>query len=197
MLDRILLLVMVFFAGVFANQHLNQSPLEKEVTSIIREKSKVLGELRTASLKTVTMISVSKKNEWETWFGDVPLGSMEVKYQAVGEIDAGINLSRGYSVTQTGENTVEVTLPAPQVLDTKLDLNQSKPISTERNWISPNAEGQLISKAQRTAVAALEKEACNGLLQQARGRAKQIMKQLSPGVNLEVEIKKPNCEPRQ
>jgi hypothetical protein len=191
-----LFLALASVATFFFLQNRYQEPtVETEIESILAGTTEKLANLETARLKTVTVVSVSKPNTWNTWMGTVHLGSLEIAYKAFGSVRAGIDLQEGYSISHEG-NTTWVHLPAPKVLSTSLDVSKSQPLIIDRNWFAPPAEAELMTKAQQKAVSELEETACYGLLNQAGDRAEQLVEQLLSQAQLEnvqVKVASPNC----
>lgn len=191
-----LFLALISIATFFFLHNRYQRPsVETKLEAILTGKTEKLANLETARMKTVTVVSVSKPNRWNTWMGTFHVGSVEMAYKAFGSVRAGIDLQEGYRISQVG-NTTWVHLPAPKVLSTSLDVHQSRPLMVDRRWLAPAAGAELVDQAQKKAIGELEAVACDGLLQQAGDRAEQLMEQLFNQAqleNIQVKVASPTC----
>ena len=111
------------------------------------------------------------------------IGSTNLLYIAYGEVRAGVDLSQITAQDiQVGEQTsLRLTLPPPQILDSKLDLTRSNVYDYDRGFLGlgPDNAPTLQDQAQRQALAKIEAAACSqGLLQEANRRAQLTVEQL-------------------
>ncbi|MEM9162166.1 MAG: DUF4230 domain-containing protein [Cyanobacteria bacterium P01_F01_bin.4] len=126
-------------------------------------------------------------------FGGYTIGKTNLLYIAYGEVRAGLDLSE-ISITDvtvsdplsTGADLdvprqVTLTLPAPRILDSNLDLDQSRVYDYSRGLLGlgPDRAPQLQSLAQTTALQKIEQAACeHGILNHANERAELVVSQL-------------------
>ncbi|MFM7471932.1 MAG: DUF4230 domain-containing protein [Nodosilinea sp.] len=111
------------------------------------------------------------------------IGSTKLLYIAYGEVRAGVDLSQitATNVQLGEEGAIHLTLPPPQILDRKLDLNRSRVYDYDRGFLGlgPDQAPELQQQAQRQALATIVAAACNqGLLLEANRRAQGTVEQL-------------------
>lgn len=137
--------------------------------SLIVHQVRDVSELATAIFETETVIDASKKE-----------GLLESKllYIAHGGVRVGIDLSefRDDDV-QVEENKITVTLPPLRVLDTKLDVNQSRVYDYNKGFLNLGPDVvRLQESAQRDAINKLQEAACKDwLIKTASDRVQQIV----------------------
>ncbi|MEM9907971.1 MAG: DUF4230 domain-containing protein [Cyanobacteria bacterium P01_D01_bin.44] len=131
-------------------------------------------------------------------FGGYTIGKTNLLYIAYGEVRAGLDLSE-ISITDVtvsepsssepsstptdpaAPRQVTLTLPAPKILDSNLDLDQSRVYDYNRGLLGlgPDRAPQLQSLAQTTALNKIEQAACEqGILNHANERAELVVGQL-------------------
>jgi hypothetical protein len=148
-------------------------------------RSVVVQQLRGASDLTTAifaMEAVVPSRSDRTVAGYV-IGSTNLLYIAYGEVRAGVDLSQITAQDiQVGEQTsLRLTLPPPQILDSKLDLTRSTVYDYDRGFLGlgPDNAPSLQDQAQRQALAKIEAAACSqGLLLEANRRAQLTVEQL-------------------
>lgn len=125
-------------------------------------------ELTTAVHDLQSVVEV----EQERRLGDFALGSTRLLYVGVGQVRAGIDLSTlGPEAFVQEPDGLTVRLPAPRILDTKLDVERSYVYDQERSLLGPIDPG-LQGRAERAALARIREAACaGGILQAAADRA--------------------------
>lgn len=151
---------------------------EVDVRSVIVQQLRGASELTTA---VFAMEAVVPARSDRTVAGYV-IGSTNLLYIAYGEVRAGVDLSQvSASNIRLEEGSVEVTLPPPQILDSKLDLERSDVYDYDRGFLGlgPDTAPDLQELAQRQALEKIEQAACTeGLLQEAQQRAEVTVSQL-------------------
>ncbi len=114
--------------------------------------------------------------------GDFVVGETKLLYLARGEVTAGLDLSQITEADVTVKNNqLEIQLPAPQILDSKIDVNQSEVYDYDRGFLNlgPDNAPELQTQAQRQTLAKIKANACNqGILSQANERATLTLTQL-------------------
>jgi hypothetical protein len=110
------------------------------------------------------------------------VGKTTLIYIAYGEVRAGVDLS---AIAPTDIRTVgdvlQITLPAPIILDSKIDVNRSQVFDYDRGFLGlgPDRAPELQDKAQEVALQKVILAACQqGILQQASTRAELVVQQL-------------------
>lgn len=125
-------------------------------------------ELTTALHDLQTVVEV----EQERRLGDFTVGSTRLLYVGVGRVRAGIDLSLlGPDAFREGSEGLTVHLPAPRILDKKLDVERSYVFDQERSLLGP-LDPTLQSQAERAALEQILLAACaQGILPAAAERA--------------------------
>lgn len=162
---------------------------EVDISTIIVEKVRSASELTTAIYTTETVVPTHQDRE----IAGVQFRT-KLLYIAYGEVEAGIDLAQltTDNIT-TADNKIYLQLPAPQILDAKIDVARSRIYDYDRGLfnLGPDAAGELQTLAQRTTLTKIVASACErGLLDEANDRALIAITQL---LNLsgheEVEVK--------
>jgi len=163
---------------------------QADVRTVVVQQLRGASELTTAIF---TMEAIVPAQSDRTLAGYV-LGSTNLIYIAYGEVRAGVDLAQITvdDVDLTGESAIRVTLPPPQILDSKLDLDQSTVYRYDRGWLNlgPDNAPQLQTLAQQEALGKITAAACTtGLLEEANHRAEITVGQLLSTAGFEsVEI---------
>ena len=152
---------------------------EVDVRTVVVQQLRGASELTTAIFAMEVVVPAQSDR---TLAGYV-IGSTNLLYIAHGEVRAGVDLSQITvdNVRLEGESAIRVTLPAPQVLDSKLDVGKSTVYDYDRGWfgLGPDNAPLLQSRAQQEALQKIEVAACTtGLLNEANRRAEVTVGQL-------------------
>lgn len=163
------------------NLAVSQSAPKIDVRSLTINKIRGASELTTMVYSTEAIIPTSR----DLQLGQVVVGSTKLLYIAYGEVRAGIDLGevKKEDVVWDG-NTLTVTLPAPKILDSKIDVSRSRVYDYNRGFLGlgPDVAPQLITLAQKKALDIVTQSACDrGLMVQAGVRAKTVVGQLLGG----------------
>ncbi|PSN18164.1 DUF4230 domain-containing protein [filamentous cyanobacterium CCP5] len=151
-----------------------------DVKSVIVQQLRGASELTTAIF---AMEAVVPTRSDRTIAGYV-VGSTNLLYIAYGEVRAGVDLSQVSASNirlLEDDSSVAITLPPPQILDSKLDLNRSDVYDYDRGFLGlgPDTAPELQRLAQQEALVKIEQAACQeGLLQEAQQRAETTVSQL-------------------
>ena len=152
-------------------------PRADDHTMILQQITGV-SELTTAVLAMESVVPTSS----DRMLGSYVIGTTRLLYIAHGEVSAGIDLSQleEDDIRITGD-TLQVQLPPPMILDSKIDVQRSRVYDYDRGFLGlgPDAAPELQALAQRETLAELVKVACERqLLEQANERATTVLSQL-------------------
>ena len=160
---------------------LTPAPAEPQVDvrSVIVQQLRGASELTTAIF---AMEAVVPTKSDRTLAGYV-IGSTNLLYIAYGEVRAGVDLAEltAANVQVSGDNSIQITLPPPKILDSKIDLSKSNVFDYSRGFLGlgPDTAPELQEKAQQEALVKIEEAACQeNLLAEANRRAEVTVGQL-------------------
>jgi len=160
-----------------------------DVRTVVVQQIRGASDLTTA---VFTMEAVVPTTSSRT-IANYEIGKTTLIYIAHGEVEAGVDLSEisAADVRPAGD-TLRVMLPAPKILDTKIDVGQSQVFDYSRGFLGlgPDRAPELQDKAQEAALERVMIAACEeGILQQARDRAEFVVAQLLQNTGFErVEV---------
>lgn len=151
---------------------------QAELSSAIVEKVKSVRELTTTVYTMETIIPASADRK----LGDFSLATTKLLYLAHGEVKAGIDLTTVTidNITIT-DDRIDLSLPSPQILDSKIDINRSRVYDYDRGFLNlgPDVAPQLQTLAQRETIEHIENSACrDGILNTANQKAATVISQL-------------------
>ncbi|QUS59876.1 DUF4230 domain-containing protein [Synechocystis sp. PCC 7339] len=169
---------------------IGNSEAKGEISTLVVQQIRAVSELSTTIFAMETVIPTSQERQW----GNFTLGRTDLLYIGYGEVRAGIDLE------QLSEQNIEqksgkliVTLPAPKILDQKIDVERSRIYQYDRGFLNlgPDTAPELQSLAQRQTLAKITAAACDqGILDQANEQAEIAVGGLLRGTGYtEVEIK--------
>ncbi len=167
----------------------NQEP-NVEISTLVVQQIRGVSELTTTVFAMETVVPTSQERQW----GNVVLGRTDLLYIGYGEVRAGIDLGQldEDSIRYHGDK-LTVTLPPPQILDQKIDVERSRIYQYDRGFLNlgPDTAPELQNLAQRQTLAKITAAACDqGILDQANERAEMAVGSLLKGTGYkEVEIK--------
>ncbi|MBD1842904.1 DUF4230 domain-containing protein [Cyanobacteria bacterium FACHB-63] len=149
-----------------------------ETRSVVIQQVRQVSELTTA---VFTMEAVVPTQQDATIAGMV-IGTTKLLYIARGEVRAGVDLSglTAQDVKITGD-TVRLQLPAPKILDKKIDVTRSSVYDYNRGLLGlgPDVAPNLQKLAQEEALKKIQLAACaDGILDKASDRAKLAVSQV-------------------
>ena len=153
---------------------------EVDVRSMVVQQVRDVSELSTA---VFTMEAVVPTRQERTLAG-VQVGATTLLYIARGEVRAGVDLSQiaPEDVTLSEDRQrIEIQLPAPQILDQKIDVQESQVYDYDRGFLGlgPDSAVELQSLASQTALTKVATAACQeNILGQANQRAQAVVTQL-------------------
>jgi hypothetical protein len=181
----ITLTILLIFAGIWqtSNRLFKLFTLKPAIPQIdgatsVVDKIRGIQELATTVYTVETIVPTSADRK----LGEITLATTKLLYIARGEVRAGIDLSlltdRDISINR---NILKIDLPAPQILDSKIDVDRSRVYNYDRGFLGlgPDVAPQLQTLAQRQTLAEIVTTACNdGVLNTANERAKNAISQL-------------------
>ncbi|MBD2092170.1 DUF4230 domain-containing protein [Microcoleus sp. FACHB-1515] len=149
-----------------------------DIRSIVVDRVQQVSELTTAVFAMEAVVPTSR----DRTFGGYVVGTTKLIYIAYGEVRAGIDLSqlRPDDVQVTGD-VVTLRLPAPQILDSKIDVTRSRVFDYDRGFLGlgPDIAPQLQSIAQQETLQKITQTACDqGILNTANQKADLAITQL-------------------
>ena len=162
------------------NFRVTQTPPQVDVKSLTIDKIRSASDLTTTVFAMEAIVPTGR----DTVLGSMVVGSTKLLYVAYGEVRAGIELSQLQPEAvewNEGTGTLTVKLPAPKILDRKIDVERSKVYDYSRGFLGlgPDVAPQLLTLAQKEALQKVTAAACErGLLKEANARAKDTMSRL-------------------
>ncbi|MBE9129778.1 MULTISPECIES: DUF4230 domain-containing protein [unclassified Coleofasciculus] len=186
-----------FFEQVTAMFNVSQPAPEVDVRSLVVQQVRGASELTTA---VFTMEAVVPTRQARTVAG-YPIAETTLLYIAYGEVRAGVDLEelKPENVAIV-DDTIQIQLPPPRILDSKIDVNRSQVYDYNRGFLGlgPDTAPQLQSLAQQETLQKILFNACNqGLLQEANTRSQLVVSQLLTTAgykNVEVKTQPPQPE---
>ncbi len=155
-----------------------------DARTLIVEQVQGASELTTAIFAMEAIVPTESNRT----VGNYVIGQTNLLYVAHGEVRAGIDLSaiseENIQVIDGSEDlppSLTVTLPAPKILDSKLDVARSKVYDYDRGFLNlgPDRAPELQALAQQEALMRIRQGACDeGILTMASERAEITMRQL-------------------
>jgi hypothetical protein len=155
------------------------APAEPQIDprSLVIDQIQGVSELTTAVFAMESVVPASRDRK----LGNYVIGRTTLLYIAYGEVRAGIDLSEVTSdnVRVTG-NSLELRLPPPEILDSKIDVHRSRVYDYDRGFLGlgPDTAPDLQELAQRETLQRILEAACdNGVLDEANERAEVALNQ--------------------
>lgn len=167
-----------FFEGLRLMVTPQEPEPEVDVRSIVVQQLRGASELTTAIFAMEAVVPTTS----ERTLGGYVIGETNLLYIAYGEVRAGVDLS-GITADQVqfDESRIQVTLPPPQILDSKLDLARSNVYDYSRGFmgLGPDRGPELQELAQQEALQKIVAASCaEGILDEANARAELTVSQL-------------------
>lgn len=163
---------------VLQGLRLQATPPTVDVGTLILSQIREASELTTAVYTLETVVPTAQSRQW----AGVTIGTTKLLYIAHGEVKAGIDLSQlTDSDVQVSEAGITIHLPAPQILDRKIDVERSEVYDYNRGFLGlgPDTAPELQTLAQRETLNQITAAACEqGILTQAGDRAEVAITQL-------------------
>lgn len=149
-----------------------------DVSTLVVQQIRGVSELTTTIFAMEAIVPTSQDRQW----GNLVVGRSSLLYVAYGEVRAGIDLSeiKPENVRQQGDRLI-VQLPAPEILDKKIDVGRSQVYDYDRGFLNlgPDTAPELQTLAQRQTLDKIVISACDqGILQLANERAEVALTRL-------------------
>ena len=163
---------------------------EVDVRSLVVRQVRDVSEL-TTSVFVMQAVVPSRQDQK---VGGYAIATTTLLYIAHGEVRAGVDLGEiKPDDVQVINDTINILLPPPRILDSKIDVKRSQVYDYNRGFLGlgPDVAPQLQTLAEREALQKIVATACSeGLLTQANSRAKLVVTQLlSTAGYKDVEVK--------
>lgn len=163
---------------------------EVDIPTVVISQVKGVSELTTSVFVMEAVVPASQDQK----IGNLTIGQTKLLYIAHGEVKAGINLdSLTPQQIKVENNKLEIELPPPVILDSKIDVNRSYVYDYNRGFLGlgPDVGTDLQTLAQRETLVKITNSACEqGLLEEANKRAELVVSQLLKTTGYEtVEVK--------
>ena len=195
------LIVLVLFVGIWqtsdrlltkVENFLQPQPVKPQVDipTLVVKQIKGVEELTTTVYTMETTVPTSAERK----LGDFVVATTQLLYIGHGEVRAGIDLSQITTEDiEVSDNKIVINLPPPQILDSKIDVHQSRVYDYNRGFLNlgPDVAPDLQTLAQQHTLAKIVNSACQeGILDKANEKAKNAIAQLlaNTGYN-KIEIK--------
>ena len=168
-----------------------QTQLQIEESALLLKQIQKMQELTTTTYRMETIVPTSADR---TFGEDWTIGTTKLLYLAKGEVKAGIDLSQlTKEDVDVSKNKIVISLPAAEILDSKIDVNSSRVYHYDRGFLNlgPDVAPQLQSLAQQKTLNKIVVSACNeGILATANEGARDAIEQfLTMTGDREVEVK--------
>ena len=167
-----------FFQGVNAIFNAPPTKPQVDVRSLIVSKVQGASELTTAVFTMEAVVPARQERK----IGEYTIGSTTLLYIAYGEVRAGVDLKEltpnNVSIVN---DTIQLKLPPPRILDSKIDVNRSSVYDYDRGFLGlgPDTAPQLQTLAQQETLKKIKVAACKqNLLAQANDRAQLVVEKL-------------------
>ncbi len=155
-----------------------QPPPTLDVRMVMVRQMRQASELATAIYTLETVVTESQART----LGGFEIGRTDLLYVAHGEVRAGVDLGELMpgDVTIDGDR-VEVRLPAPELLDRKIDVERSYVYDLRQSLLGP-LDPAMQSRAEQYALDKIVRTACaEGILDDANARADAAVRGLLGG----------------
>lgn len=167
-----------FFEGLNAIFKGEPSKPEVDVRSLVVRQVRGASELTTAVFTMEAVVPTRQDRK----LGAYTLGSTTLLYIAYGQVRAGVDLKDlKPDDVKIVNNTIQLQLPPPRILDSKIDVNRSSVYDYNRGFLGlgPDVAPQLQMLAQRETLKKIVTASCKeNLLGQANDRAQLAVEQL-------------------
>lgn len=185
-----------FFEGLHTMFNAPQPKPQVDVRSLIVSQVRGASELTTAVFTMEAVVPTRQDRN----LGGYTLGTTTLLYIAYGEVRAGVDLKDlKPEDVQVVNNTIQLKLPPPRILDSKIDVNRSSVYDYNRGFLGlgPDVAPQLQMLAQQETLKKIVTAACsNGVLTQANDRAQLVVEKLLNTAGYKaVEVKSQSPQP--
>jgi hypothetical protein len=167
-----------FFDGIQAVFNAPPAKPQVDVRSLVVSKVRGASELTTAVFTMEAVVPTRQDRK----LAGYTVGTTTLLYIAYGEVRAGVDLKdlKADNV-KVVNNTIQLQLPPPRILDSKIDVNRSSVYDYDRGFLGlgPDTAPQLQTLAQQETLKKIVTTACqSNLLAQANDRAQLVVEKL-------------------
>jgi hypothetical protein len=142
-----------------------------DIPTVILHQVRQASELTTAIFVMEAVVPTSQDRK----IGEFVVATTKLLYIAQGEVRAGVDLTQLTAENiQVTDNKVIINLPPPKILDSKIDVAESKVYDYNRGFLSlgPDVAPQLQTLAQQETLKTIVNKACSqGFLEEANQKA--------------------------
>jgi hypothetical protein len=155
---------------------LSSSATTVQVRNLITTELKAMSELTTAQISGKATVVVSQDRK----LGQFSVGSTNLVYEGVGDLQAGINMNDLKAVVVDPEHLrIHILLPPPKITNIVLNIQHSGILANYKRWFGPAVELELQEKAQAEALAKIRTQACSGeLLTATNANAQRVVERI-------------------
>jgi len=152
---------------------------EVDVRSVVVQQIRGASELTTAVFAMEAVVPASR----DRTLAGYTIAKTTLLYIAYGEVRAGVDLGeiQASNVRLVDEETLQITLPQPRILDKKIDVERSNVYDYDRGFLDlgPDTAPELQTLAQQETLQKIVEAACaEGILTEANQRAELVVGQL-------------------
>ena len=167
-----------------------------DIRTVVVKQMRGASELTTAVFTMEAVVPAQSDRK----LGDYTIAKTNLLYVAYGEVRAGVDLeeleSSDVSTSEDGKR-VTLKLPAPKILDKKIDVDRSEVYDYDRGFLNlgPDRGLQLQGLAQQAAVKEIELAAVceQSILDQANDRAELVITKLLMSTGFEQIVIEPSA----
>ena len=166
--------------------------------ALLLNKIQLLSELTTTVYQLETIVPTSADL---VWGNDWTIATTKLLYLAQGEVRAGIDLEQiTVEDLEIQSDRLILNLPPATILDSKLDVNNSRVYHYDRGWLNlgPDVAPKLQTLAQQKTIVRMEQQACQqDILNSANQKAQTTLENfLNLTTQKQIEVKitpSPQC----
>lgn len=163
---------------------------EVDMRPVILAQVQSAAELVTAKQAFEVTVPITVSRE----FLGANIGDSTLVYAARGNVSAGVDLSELTvdNIQQTEQGLV-LLVPAPKILDAKLDVINSEILSQHQSLLGPDKQAQMLQEAQQKAHLEIMSKACSeGILEEAAKNTAAALELI-----VKVQVPEGSCTPAQ
>ena len=180
------MVMLLFFVGIWQTSDRILNIVEKvvypqpvtpeiDIPTLVVQQIQGVEELTT----TVYTMEATVPTSAERKLGDFVIATTKLLYIGHGEVRAGIDLSQITTEDiKVNNDKIAINLPPPQILDSKIDVNNSYVYDYDRGFLNlgPDVAPDLQTLAQQQTLVKIVNSACrDGALNTANEKAKEVI----------------------
>lgn len=203
------MVMLLFFVGIWQTSDRILNIVEKvvypqpvtpqiDIPTLVVQQIQGVEELTT----TVYTMEATVPTSAERKLGDFVIATTKLLYIGQGEVRAGIDLSQITTENiKVNNDKIAINLPPPQILDSKIDVNNSYVYDYDRGFLNlgPDVAPDLQTLAQQQTLAKIVHSACRGgALNTANEKAKEVIIKLLANTGFkQIEINTTSLPPKE